>query len=92
MRCLNHTRAALVEGENSLNRTAHCFHYLSQGILCAADTTLQPSGPSMNTADGDEVATGVGAVHACRDRRQVHEWMESEYDKLQPEMYESFNE
>lgn len=92
MQCLDHIRAALVNGVDSSNDTAHCFHYLRQGILCAADTTLESSSPSIKTIEGDEVAAGVETVHTCRDWRQVYDWMESEYDKRQPEMHESFED
>jgi hypothetical protein len=81
MQCLNHIRAALINGDDGSNRTAHCFHYLRQGILCAADTTLESSEASMDTANGDKVAADVGTVHTCRDWRQVYDWMESKYNK-----------
>lgn len=79
MHCLNHIRAALVNGDDGSDHTAHCFHYLRQGILCAADTTLEPGGTGMVVESGDKVATGVGVTHTCRDWRQVHDWMEEKH-------------
>lgn len=92
MHCLNHIRAALVNGDDGSDHTAHCFHYLRQAILCAADTTLEPGGTSMKLANGDKVATGGGIVHTCRDWRQVYDWMESKHREWTPEMYERIQE
>ncbi|KAF5857327.1 hypothetical protein ETB97_005942 [Aspergillus alliaceus] len=88
MHCLNHIRAVLVNEDNRSDHMAHCFHYLRQGILCAADTTLESGGTSMDLANGDKVATGAGTVHTCRDWRQVHDWMESQHKEWTSDMYE----
>ncbi|KAJ5826566.1 hypothetical protein N7447_003329 [Penicillium robsamsonii] len=92
MHCLNHIRAALVNGDDGSDHTEHCFHYLRQGILCAADTTLEPGGTSMKLANGDTVATGGGTVHTCRDWRQVHDWMENQHKNWTPDMYSRIKE
>ncbi|KAJ0336017.1 hypothetical protein COL154_012701 [Colletotrichum chrysophilum] len=92
MHCLNHIRAVIVNGDDGSDHTWHCFHYLRQGILCAADTTLEAGGTSKKLPNGDKVATGGGTVHTCRDWRQVHDWMESEHEKWTPEMYERIKE
>ncbi len=92
MHCLNHIRATLVNGDDGSDHTAHCFHYLRQGILCAADTTLESGGVGMRLANGDVVANGGETVHTCRDWRQVHDWMESEQEKWTEEMHERFHE
>lgn len=92
MHCLNHIRAVLVNGDDGSDHTEHCFHYLRQGILCAADTTLEPGGSSMELANGDKVAAGNGTVHTCRDWRQVYEWLDRKYEEWTPEMYERFHE
>lgn len=92
MQCLNHIRAALVYGDDESDQTAHCFHYLRQGILCAADTTLEPGGTGMKLANGDKVAAGTGTVHTCRDWRQVHDWMESQHEKWMSDMYENITD
>ncbi|OJJ45972.1 hypothetical protein ASPZODRAFT_97397 [Penicilliopsis zonata CBS 506.65] len=92
MHCLNHIRAVLVNGDDGSDHTAHCFHYLRQGILCAADTTLEPGGTSMELANGDKVAAGGGTVHTCRDWTQVYEWLESQHKEWTPDMYERIKE
>lgn len=92
MHCLNHIRAVLVNGDDGSDHTAHCFHYLRQGILCAADTTLEPGGTIMELPSGDKVATGVGDVHVCRDWKQVHDWMGKNYEGWTPEMHERIHE
>ncbi|KAJ5790234.1 uncharacterized protein N7518_007245 [Penicillium psychrosexuale] len=92
MHCLNHIRAVLVNGDDGSDHTAHCFHYLRQGILCAADTTLESGGTNMKLANGDKVATGGGTVHTCRDWRQVHDWMENQHKEWTPDMYTRFQE
>ena len=92
MHCLNHIRTSLVNGDDGSDHTAHCFHYLRQGILCAADTTLEPGGVGMRSANGDVVATGDRTVHTCRDWRQVHDWMASRHEDWTPEMEERLHE
>lgn len=91
LHCLSHIRAVLVNGDDGSDHTEHCFHYLRQGILCAADTTLE-HGTSMKLANGDKVATGYGTVHTCRDWQQVYDWMESKHSEWTPEMYARYNE
>ena len=90
--CLNHIRAMLVNGDDGSDHTAHCFHYLRQGILCAADTTLESGGDGMRLANGDVVANGDRTVHTCRDWRQVHDWMESRHEEWTWEMQERIHE
>ncbi|KAH6861791.1 hypothetical protein B0T12DRAFT_433030 [Alternaria alternata] len=92
MHCLNHIRGSLVKGNDGAEYTAHCFHYLRQSILCAADTTLEPGNMSMKLASGDTVASGVGTLHTCRDWRQVHDWMERRHGEWNLGMNESIDE
>ncbi|KAF4124344.1 protein of unknown function (DUF3328) [Geosmithia morbida] len=92
MHCLNHIRAVLVKGDDGSDHTAHCFHYLRQGILCAADTTLEPGGTSTKLPNGDKVAAAAGTVHTCRDWKQVYDWMGKQHEGWTPEMYERFQE
>jgi hypothetical protein len=91
MHCLNHIRGSLVKGNDGAEYTAHCFHYLRQSILCAADTTLEPGNMSMKLASGDTVASGVGTLHTCRDWRQVHDWMERRHGEWNLGMNESID-
>lgn len=47
------------------HHSSHCFDYLRQSILCAADTTLEgktTSGP------------GWGSVHECKDYDALLAW------------------
>ncbi|KAI3552001.1 hypothetical protein CSPX01_00677 [Colletotrichum filicis] len=92
MHCLSHIRAVLVNGDDGSDHTEHCFHYLRQGILCAADTTIEPGGTNKKLPNGDKVAAGDGAKHTCRDWRQVHDWMAEQHSKWTPEMFERINE
>ncbi|PLN76828.1 hypothetical protein BDW42DRAFT_188445 [Aspergillus taichungensis] len=92
MHCLNHIRAVLVYGDDGSDHTAHCFHYLRQGILCAADTTLESGGTMKKLANGNTVATGNETVHTCRDWRQVYDWLENDHKKWTPDMYERVEE
>ncbi|PPQ91129.1 hypothetical protein CVT25_013268 [Psilocybe cyanescens] len=84
--CLNHIRTMFVNGDDGSDHTEHCFHYLRQALLCAADTTLEYGGPSMRSPNGDVIATGVNVTHTCRDWKQVHDYMEEEHGKWTPEM------
>ncbi|KAE9373175.1 hypothetical protein N431DRAFT_455966 [Stipitochalara longipes BDJ] len=45
------------------NHLQHCFDFLRQDILCAADMTLEPLGPGYMEMDGQ------GVVHECKDWR-----------------------
>ncbi|KAM7182899.1 protein of unknown function (DUF3328) domain containing protein [Naviculisporaceae sp. PSN 640] len=47
------------------HHTAHCFDYIRQGIICAADTTLEGS---------TEAGPGFGNPHECKDYDAVLEW------------------
>ncbi|KAF2751047.1 hypothetical protein M011DRAFT_396141 [Sporormia fimetaria CBS 119925] len=45
--------------------SAHCFNYLRQGIMCAADTTLEGK---------TEEGPGEGSEHVCTDYDALLEW------------------
>jgi hypothetical protein len=92
LHCLNHLRKVLTRGDDGSDHTEHCFHYLRQGILCAADTTLEPGGPAMLLADGQLVATGGNVTHTCRDWKLVYEWMEDNHATWTPEMVQRMKE
>lgn len=51
--------------EKVAHHSAHCFNYIRQGIMCAADTTLEGE-----TAAGP----GEGSEHECKDYEMVQEW------------------
>lgn len=48
---------------------AHCFDYIRQGIMCAADTTLEWS-----VTHPGALVTGWGIAHQCRDWNGFEEW------------------
>ncbi|KAH7383994.1 hypothetical protein BKA66DRAFT_463249 [Pyrenochaeta sp. MPI-SDFR-AT-0127] len=50
----------------------HCFEYLRQALMCAADTNLE----DVNVEDGQEGAPGWGTKRVCRDFDGVKEWSE----------------
>lgn len=91
IRCLNHIRAALVNGDDGSDYTEHCFHYIRQAILCAADTTLE-LGSNTRLPKGDRIAIGSGTVHTCRDWKQVYDWMQNKNKQWTPDMYERLEE
>ncbi|PMD61030.1 uncharacterized protein K444DRAFT_496722, partial [Hyaloscypha bicolor E] len=45
-----------------------CWDYLRQGILCAADSTLQPIDKTGST--------GLGLWHSCKDSSILYDWVE----------------
>lgn len=47
----------------------HCFDYLVQSILCAADTNLEPPDPVLHETNG------YGFERRCRDFEGIHKWM-----------------
>lgn len=47
------------------HHTGHCFNYLRQGIMCAADTTLEGK---------TEAGPGEGSQHECADYDALLEW------------------
>ncbi|KAL9032285.1 MAG: hypothetical protein Q9214_008030, partial [Letrouitia sp. 1 TL-2023] len=52
----------------------HCFDYLRQALMCAADLTLEPlRSPREGSMPG---VNGWGVGHICRDWEGVREWTE----------------
>ncbi|KAI1763302.1 hypothetical protein GGR53DRAFT_372013 [Hypoxylon sp. FL1150] len=49
----------------------HCLEYLRQSIMCAADTTIEPT---ERVPEGNAAVRGFGTVHICKDFRQLVEW------------------
>lgn len=46
------------------NHAAHCFDYLRQGVICAADGTLE--GPDADPEPSQSRLRGWGVAHECR--------------------------
>ncbi|KAI0057351.1 hypothetical protein BV25DRAFT_1920199 [Artomyces pyxidatus] len=61
----------------------HCLTYLREMVLCAGDTTLEPTGamPGINAAGKVEHgATGQEVLHRCRDWTAIREYMEENFE------------
>jgi hypothetical protein len=52
---------------------AHCWEYVRQALMCAADTNLEDTGVQ---DDGLQGAEGWGTKRVCRDFWGVKEWAE----------------
>ncbi|KAL2862061.1 hypothetical protein BJX68DRAFT_16959 [Aspergillus pseudodeflectus] len=61
-------------GEHYLNEhTAHCFEYLAQLIMCAADDAIEKPKKILRDGVAWWDVDGVGAVHQCKDPRPLWE-------------------
>ncbi|KAG9204307.1 hypothetical protein G6514_001381 [Epicoccum nigrum] len=69
--------------EHKLIHNDHCFNYLRNAIMCAADTTLE--GQIVRPDHDPSVAgtDGTGAMHVCKNWDEVVRWAEGNrlYDK-----------
>lgn len=65
----------------------HCSSYLTQLMMCGADTTLEPTKTAINVASGRRVhsVTTLNVVHRCKDWTQVREWAEEKYYRWKAE-------
>ena len=52
----------------------HCFDYLRQALMCAADMTLEPLRP--HQAGTKPGVNGWGMEHTCRHWDEVRMWTE----------------
>lgn len=61
--------------ESRLAHNDHCFNYLLNALMCAADTTLegQSQADMFKNVPGTD---GTGAVHNCRNYDEVYKWAE----------------
>ncbi|KAL2045930.1 hypothetical protein ABVK25_011926 [Lepraria finkii] len=57
-------------GKERKPHVAHCFDYLRQGILCSADSSIEPA---VDTVDG---FLGAGFPRQCRDFEELKDWAE----------------
>lgn len=63
----------LSEHELGLHHVKHCFEYLRQAIMCAADTNLEPVSVDL---DGNTVTEPWMGERVCRDWEGVRMWAE----------------
>lgn len=57
-------------GKERKPHVAHCFDYLRQGILCSADSSIEPA---VDTVNG---FLGAGFPRQCRDFEELKSWAE----------------
>ncbi|KAI0370521.1 hypothetical protein BV20DRAFT_966409 [Pilatotrama ljubarskyi] len=68
LHCLDVLRVAFVTNRTgAAHHVEHCLRYLRQTVLCDADATLEPDEPGVRDGRWEHAASGVGAVHRCRD-------------------------
>ncbi|KAF2667311.1 hypothetical protein BT63DRAFT_426201 [Microthyrium microscopicum] len=56
------------EGHGAEGHMGHCFDYLRQVLMCAADTNMEPLGADLGGA------SGWGSERTCRDYDAVVRW------------------
>ncbi|KAK5989597.1 Oxidase ustYa [Cladobotryum mycophilum] len=56
--------------------TLHCYDYLRESIICAADSSLEPFRSRFDGGTEGNGVDGFGTVHQCRDFKQLFEWSE----------------
>ncbi|KAF9562256.1 hypothetical protein CPC08DRAFT_382837 [Agrocybe pediades] len=76
LHCLRTIRGVIEHGWNSItkerqNHILHCFNYLRQYVLCAADVTLEPGDFTKRNFTTER----VGATHTCVDWQPAYEMM-----------------
>ncbi|MCJ1234689.1 hypothetical protein MMC14_002652 [Varicellaria rhodocarpa] len=50
----------------------HCFNYIAEGIICAADSTIEPPRiKEQKDGKNRSVIDGIGHTHQCRDSKPV---------------------
>ena len=79
--------ATMSQGDDIYRQVLHCLDHLRQALLCAADTTLEPTGKDVSFIDthsdqGKQQSPHMGlgfvaARHTCRNYTQIREWMEA---------------
>ena len=76
LHCLDIIRVGyLSKGGHWTHHVEHCLRYLLQGVLCAADTTLEQDVPAFIDGQWVHGGSGIGKVHRCRDWTKVYDYM-----------------
>jgi hypothetical protein len=60
--------------ENTFSHTEHCFDYLRQAILCAADITLERV-----RVDG---SIDIGSPRVCKDWSRVRSMIDTNHEQM----------
>ncbi|KAJ3003733.1 hypothetical protein NUW54_g5155 [Trametes sanguinea] len=77
LHCLDVLRVAFVANRTGApQHVAHCLRYLRQAVLCHADATLEPDEPGVRDGRWEHAASGVGAVHRCRDWTALRRYLD----------------
>ena len=75
-------RGAIVDGTLTPH-VHHCFNYLRQTILCAADMTLEEGVPEIGIdVTGELAVDGLGMTHTCRDWSKVFDYVTDDYSEF----------
>lgn len=84
--------ATISQGSYIHRDALHCLDHVRQALLCAADTTLEPTGDDTVLVDTEPdpvvhrthyVDVGfASARHTCRNYTEIQEWMEANKVKL----------
>ncbi|KAI0893768.1 hypothetical protein F4806DRAFT_134966 [Annulohypoxylon nitens] len=61
-----------LHGSHSL----HCYDYLRESIICAADSALEPFRSPFDGGTQGNGVDGFGSVHQCRNFGELYEWSE----------------
>ncbi|PVI04001.1 hypothetical protein DM02DRAFT_509446, partial [Periconia macrospinosa] len=69
-------RALSGDIQESDMHTLHCFDYLRESIICAADSELEPFRSPFDGGTGGDGIDGFGSLHQCRDFKQLFQWSE----------------
>lgn len=86
LHCLDRIRRAIVappptgasESETrARHHIHHCFNYVRQMVLCAANTRLNPT--NHMHPSGRPASDGIGLAYQCRDWDAVYEAFEANY-------------
>lgn len=80
LHCLNRIRKAIVEPSETTqgrHHDQHCFNYVRQMVLCAANTRLNPTNHVMPS--GKLATDGIGLMYECRDWDKVYEAFEANH-------------
>lgn len=83
--------ATISRGSYIHRHALHCLDHVRQALLCAADTTLEPTGDDTVTLDTEpdlalhQTHMDMGfasARHTCRNYTEIQEWMEANKIKV----------